>query len=122
MLAKTLSRQQRVRVRPPAPRVLLLRLLLLLLPSPCREPLRSALTLPSATPTPIPSSASASASTPPPRSDDLIRWVKKKTGPATSDVATVAALEEVKAEGIFLLAYLPKLEGKDFDAYVAGED
>lgn len=35
---------------------------------------------------------------PPCRSDDIVRWVKKKTGPATTEVADVAALETAEKE------------------------
>lgn len=34
----------------------------------------------------------------PPRSDDIVRWIKKRTGPATVEVADAEALEKAQKE------------------------
>lgn len=55
-------------------------------------------------------------------SDDIIRWVKKKTGPATTEVATAEALEAAQKESkVVVLAFLEKFEGDAHTAYEAGE-
>ena len=57
----------------------------------------------------------------PPRSDDIIRWVKKKTGPATTEVATVEALETAQKDNkVFVLGFFDKLDGDDAAAFEAG--
>jgi len=52
--------------------------------------------------------------------DDMVRWIKKKTGPATTEVADEAALEkEQKANKVFVLGFFEKYEGDDHKAYEA---
>lgn len=52
--------------------------------------------------------------------DDIIRWVKKKTGPATSEIADVAAFEKAQADNkVFVLAFFDKYEGDEHAAYEA---
>lgn len=50
--------------------------------------------------------------------DDIIRWVTKKTGSATSNVETVEALQAAAGK-VLLLAYFDKFEGADHAAYEA---
>ncbi|KAL6785983.1 RB60 [Auxenochlorella protothecoides x Auxenochlorella symbiontica] len=50
--------------------------------------------------------------------DDIVRWIAKKTGPATSDVTTVDAAEKLSEKpGATVLAYLSELLGADFESY-----
>ncbi|PSC75600.1 disulfide isomerase-like 1-4 [Micractinium conductrix] len=52
--------------------------------------------------------------------DDIVRWIKKKTGPATTEIADVEALEKAKKEStVILLGYFDKYEGDDHTAYEA---
>lgn len=52
--------------------------------------------------------------------DDIVRWVKKKTGPATTEVADVAALEKAEKENkVFVLGFFEKFEGDAHAAYEA---
>ncbi|KAI3433908.1 hypothetical protein D9Q98_003710 [Chlorella vulgaris] len=52
--------------------------------------------------------------------DDIIRWVKKKTGPATVEVGSIEALESAQADNkVFVLGYFAQLEGDDHAAYEA---
>ena len=51
---------------------------------------------------------------------DIVAWVTKKTGPATRDLADVAALEKAEAdEGVYAIAYLAELSGPAFESFVA---
>ena len=55
-------------------------------------------------------------------SPEIVQWVKKKTGPATTDVPTLEALETAKADSpVFVLGYFEKFEGDAYDAYALGE-
>ncbi len=55
-------------------------------------------------------------------SDDIVRWVKKKTGPATVEVASDEELEKAKsANKVFVLGYFEKFEGDGHEAYEKGE-
>ncbi|KFM29190.1 Protein disulfide isomerase-like 1-4 [Auxenochlorella protothecoides] len=50
--------------------------------------------------------------------DDIVRWIAKKTGPATSDVTAVDAAEKLSEKpGATVLAYLSELSGADFESY-----
>lgn len=58
----------------------------------------------------------------PTRRDDIVRWIAKKTGPATSDIESVDVAEKLSQKpGATVLAYLSKLSGADFDAYTERE-
>ena len=51
-----------------------------------------------------------------------MRWVKKKTGPATTEVATLEALEAAQKEAaVHVLAFFDKLEGDAHAAFETGE-
>ena len=51
---------------------------------------------------------------------DIVAWVTKKTGPATRDLADVAALEKAEAdEGVYAIAYLAELSGPAYESFVA---
>ncbi|KDD75888.1 hypothetical protein H632_c453p0 [Helicosporidium sp. ATCC 50920] len=52
------------------------------------------------------------------RRADIVRWIKKRTGPPTSDLADVAALDANKPENdAMLVAVLDALEGAEFEAF-----
>lgn len=52
------------------------------------------------------------------RRADIVRWIKKRTGPPTSDLADVAALDANKPENdAMLVAVLDSLEGAEFEAF-----
>lgn len=45
------------------------------------------------------------------RRDEILKWIKKKTGPPAETVESVAALEDVKEkEEVFLLGYFESFE------------
>lgn len=51
-----------------------------------------------------------------------MRWIAKKTGPATSDVTAVDAAEKLSEKpGATVLAYLSELSGADFESYTECE-
>ena len=63
-----------------------------------------------------------SCPSPPRRSDEIVRWVKKKTGPATTEVSTVEALEAAQKESsVSVLAFFDKFEGDAHAAFETGE-
>lgn len=56
------------------------------------------------------------------RSDEITRWVKKKTGPATTEVADADALAAARKESkVVVLALFDKFEGDAHAAYEAGK-
>lgn len=50
--------------------------------------------------------------------DDIIRWVKKKTGPATTEIADLEAFEKAQKDNkVFVLGFFEKYEGDEHQAY-----
>lgn len=51
--------------------------------------------------------------------NEIVNWIKKKTGPAAAVVDSAEALEKAQKDEVAAFVYVEKEEGKEYDAYMS---